>query len=43
MAKTFSRKVLFLKKKKSVAYSCQGSHTRLIDFCIWLADDSKTE
>ena len=29
-------------KIKSVAYSSQGSHTGLLDFCNWLADGSTT-
>ena len=29
-------------KIKYVAYSSQGSHTGQLDFCIWLADGSKT-
>ena len=32
--------VLLILKIKSVSYSSQGSHTGLLDFCIWLADDS---
>ena len=35
-----TRYTLYKYKKKSLAYSSQGSHTGQLDFCNWLADSS---
>ena len=42
MTSYFYENLWKIKKNKSVLYSSQGSHTGQLDFCNWLADDSRT-